>query len=69
MEARLQKAVDFHQKNPEYPVSALCRDFEVPRQRLRNRLKGIPPKKGQPAHNSQLSPAEEIALVTVPVRP
>ena len=36
--------------------------YEVPRKRLRNRIKGIPPKEGTPSKKTKLTPADEKAL-------
>lgn len=62
MEVRIQKTLDFYRKNPDIPVTELCKTFDVPRKRLRNRIKGIPPKKGTPAKNNKFTPVKEKAF-------
>ncbi|KAK1774342.1 hypothetical protein QBC45DRAFT_337879 [Copromyces sp. CBS 386.78] len=62
MEGRLQRAIDFYHENPDVLVTQLCKTFKVPRKRLRNRIKGIPPKKGFPAYNTKLTAINKKAL-------
>ena len=62
MESKIQEAVQFLEDFPEAKIATVAREFGVPRTRLRNRLAGRPPKKGQPAANMKLSDEEEVAL-------
>ena len=62
IESRLLKAVEYHEKFPDYPVAALYRDFDILRQRLRNRIQGIPPKKGTLSPNTKFTILEEEVL-------
>ncbi|QSS58756.1 hypothetical protein I7I51_08185 [Histoplasma capsulatum] len=43
IEERMQKAVTYHQKNPNSKILPLSREFEVPYQRLRARINGRNP--------------------------
>ncbi|OAQ58169.1 DDE superfamily endonuclease [Pochonia chlamydosporia 170] len=62
MEARIQEAVRYVDDFPDAKVAKVAREFGVPRNRLRYRLQGRPPKIGRPAVNLKLSRPEEAAL-------
>ncbi|KJZ69725.1 hypothetical protein HIM_10894 [Hirsutella minnesotensis 3608] len=62
MEARIQEALQYIGDFPDAKVAKVAREFGVPRNRLRYRLEGRPPKSGRRATNLKLSQPEETAL-------
>ncbi|KAM4067464.1 Tc5 transposase DNA-binding domain-containing protein [Hirsutella rhossiliensis] len=62
MEARILEAMQYIGDVPDAKVANVARQFGVPRNRLRYRLEGRPPKVGRPATNMKLSRPEEAAL-------
>ncbi|KAM4058213.1 DDE superfamily endonuclease [Hirsutella rhossiliensis] len=62
MEARIQEALRYIEHFSGAKVATVAREFGVPRNRLRYRLEGRPPKTGRPATNLKLSRPEEAAL-------
>ena len=62
MESRIQEAIQYLDDFPDAKVATVAREFGIPRNRLRYRLEGRPPKKGQTNTNTKLSAAEEKAL-------
>ena len=62
MESRIQEAIQYLNDFPTAKVTAVAREFQIPRLRLARRLNGIPPKKGRPASNTKLSVPKEKAL-------
>ncbi|KAF5120969.1 hypothetical protein E5D57_013305 [Metarhizium anisopliae] len=62
MEARIQEALRCIDDFPDAKVAKVAREFGVPRNRLRYRFQGRPPKVGQAASNLKLSQPEEAAL-------
>jgi hypothetical protein len=62
IEERIGEAVAHIQKNPHSNISKIAREFDVPCQRLRYRLKTGKSKITENGQNKKLSPAEELAL-------
>ncbi|KAK1776618.1 hypothetical protein QBC45DRAFT_332564 [Copromyces sp. CBS 386.78] len=62
MEGRFQRAVDFYYENLGVSVTTLCKIYDVPCKRLRNYIKGIPPKKSIPSKRTKFTAANEKAL-------
>jgi len=62
MESQIQEAIKYIQNFPDTKIAKVAQEFKIPVSRLRHRLKGRPPKVGQPAKNTKLLRAEEAAL-------
>jgi Tc5 transposase-like DNA-binding protein len=62
MESRIQDAIEYLRQRPGSPVARVARRFQVPRNRLRYRLEGRPPKAGRKGLHYLLSGPEEKAL-------
>jgi len=62
MELRVEEALRYIGDFRDAKIATVAREFGVPRFRLRNRLAGRPPKKGQPATNTKLTKPEEKAI-------
>ena len=62
IEERIGEAVAHIQENPLSNISKIAREFDVPYQRLRYRLKTGRSKITENGQNKKLSPAEELAL-------
>ncbi len=62
MEARIQEAIRHLEEFPDSSLRAVAREYGVPRKKLWNRVEDQQPKKGQAAHNTKFSAAEELAL-------
>ena len=62
MELRVEEALRYIGDFRDAKIATVAREFGVPRFRLRNRLAGRPPKKGQPATNTKLTRPEEKAI-------
>ncbi len=63
MEARIQEAIAYIETHPESKVTTVAKEFGITRAKLRGRLDGRQPKKGQPAQNTRLTNTEEKALL------
>jgi hypothetical protein len=59
---RIADAVEYLSNFPDAKIAKVARDFDVPDQRLRYRLKTGRSKITQGGHNKLLSEAEELAL-------
>ncbi|KJZ70664.1 hypothetical protein HIM_09937 [Hirsutella minnesotensis 3608] len=62
LEARVQRAKEYLDKNPDAKVATTAREFEVPRGRLRSRLQGRSSLTDRRPTNTKLSKPEEDAL-------
>ncbi|ODH49859.1 hypothetical protein GX48_04088 [Paracoccidioides brasiliensis] len=62
IEDRIQKAVAYHQKNPNSKILPLSREFEVPYQRLRARINGRNPNAAKIPVNKRLNESQEDAI-------
>lgn len=62
VEARIVEAIDSVAGREKFTVAKLAKEFDVPEQRLRNRLKGTPSKMGRVSGNRKLSEAQELGL-------
>lgn len=63
IEARIQKAIEHLKKNPDAKRAKVAREFDVPLQRLRFRLKGARPmSEVRGVHGRRLSPDQDLAL-------
>ena len=62
MESQIQEAIKYIHNFPDSKIAKVAREFEIPISRFRHRLKGRPPKAGQPAKNTKLLRSEETAL-------
>ena len=62
MESRIQEAIQYFDDFPDAKVATVTREFGVPRNRLRYRLEGRPPKKGHTNTNTMLLVAKEKAV-------
>jgi hypothetical protein len=63
MEQRIREACDYIENFPDAKITTIARDFEVPRNRLRNRLNECHSKKGRHSINTKLTKEKEIAIV------
>ncbi len=65
IEDRIQKAIDTINTRENSNRAEIAREFDVPVQRLRSRLKGHPPASAvRGLHNRALKPNQELALHT-----
>ncbi len=65
IEGRIQKAIDAINTRENPNRAEIAREFDVPVQRLRSRLKGHPPASAvRGLHNRALKPDQELALHT-----
>ena len=63
IENRISKAIDALNSRKNAKLSAIAREFNVPRERLRSRVKGVPSKtKVRGLHNQRLKPDQDLAL-------
>ncbi|KJZ69554.1 hypothetical protein HIM_11047 [Hirsutella minnesotensis 3608] len=62
LEARVQMAKEYLDKNPDAKLATIAREFEVPRGRLRSRLQGRSSLTDSQPTNTKLSKPEEDAL-------
>jgi hypothetical protein len=62
IEDRITEAVEYVSNFPDAKIAKVARDFDVPDQRLRYRLKTGRSKITQSGHNKLLFEAEELAL-------
>ena len=62
IEERIGEAVAHIQENPHSNISKIAREFDVPHQRLRHRLKTGRSKITENGQSKKLSPAKELAL-------
>ena len=78
VEARISKAIELIPTREKFTIPKLAKEFNVPEQRLRRRLKGVPSKTQQIPVNRKLSEAGEAAVcgyldqldkLGLPVRP
>ena len=54
MESRIQEAIQYFDNFPNAKVATVAREFGIPRNRLRYKLEGRPPKKGHIYNNTKL---------------
>lgn len=62
VELRAQKALLYLKENPNAKVATVARKFNITRQRLQRRCKGITARPGMQAANTKLSAEEEVAI-------
>ncbi|KAF5133824.1 hypothetical protein E5D57_004451 [Metarhizium anisopliae] len=62
IDLRVEEAVRYLGNNPTAGQRSVAKKFNVPRDRVRRRLSGVPPKQGCHASNAWLTEPEEVAL-------
>jgi hypothetical protein len=62
IDLRVEEAVRYFGNNPTARQRAVTKKFNVPRDRVRRRLSGVPLKQGRHASNAWLTGPEEVAL-------
>ena len=62
IDLRVEEAVRYLGNNLTAGQRAVAKKFNVPRDRVRRRLSGVPPKQGRHASNAWLTEPEEVAL-------
>ncbi|KAF8428987.1 hypothetical protein EV426DRAFT_583181 [Tirmania nivea] len=62
IKARIQQAIEYLSTIENPNISAVAREFFVPRRRLQDRYNGIPSRNERLASNRKLTEAEELAV-------